>query len=166
MEDFKIILYVLAAFAWMFYKNYEKVKQEAAKRNPSKPIDDGTETATSWPPSSSSPAPTNVPAPIPSSVPSGKQILKAPKPMVRQRAMSASVPLSQKRNPLVKESIDYKTNRQLSVEGGSVRPSESVHFVDSTDEPISWQNPIIAQIKEADFRQAFILSEILQRPKY
>ena len=153
MEDFKIILYVLAAFAWMFFKNYEKVKQEAAKRNPSKPIDFEPE-----------PPPVTIPTSRPKAETPARPVMKTPRPVVRPRAVASDRPVMPKRKPLVKESIDYKTGRAAIVEGGSAKPSDSVHFNESVVEEVSWQNPIAAQIREADFRQAFLLSEILQRP--
>ena len=50
MEDFKIVLYVLAAFAWMIFKNYEKIKKDTASRDLSKPAEVQKTEATINPP--------------------------------------------------------------------------------------------------------------------
>lgn len=152
MEDFKIILYVLAAFAWMIFKNYEKIKKDSASRDLSKP------TEAQKPDSSFSP--TVLPKPSPT-----KKTISAPIP-----SRKPPVKAVEKRKTLVRPSMTTRSKTNIErvpvIEGGRIRPSASVQFEELETEPQSLQNPIAEQIRNADFRQAIVLSEILQRPNY
>ncbi|MGR6088300.1 MAG: hypothetical protein ACU4F9_08990 [Arcticibacter sp.] len=150
MEDFKIVLYVLAAFAWMIFKNYEKIKKDTASRDLSKPAEAQNPETPFSPPVSPKPAPLKKPvlAPIPN-----------------RRPPIATV---EKRKTLVRPALTSRSRSSIEqvpvVEGGLIKPSAAVHFEEIEAETASLQNPIIEQIRNADFRQAIVLSEILQRP--
>lgn len=150
MEDFKIVLYVLAAFAWMIFKNYEKIKKDTASRDLSKPAE-----------AQKTEVPANPPS-LPKSIPSKRPIAA---PIPSRKPPIATV---EKRKTLVRPALTTHTRANIAqvpmVEGGSTKPSTFVQFEEVEAETSSLQNPIAEQIRNADFRQAIILSEILQRP--
>ncbi|MFM7901633.1 MAG: hypothetical protein ACKPAD_06565 [Bacteroidota bacterium] len=150
MEDFKIVLYVLAAFAWMIYKNYEKIKKDTASRDLSKPVDSQKTETPYVPPVLPKPSPLKRPIASPS--PSRKPPISA----------------TEKRKTLVRPALTSRSRGYVesspSIEGGLIKPSASVQFEEIELETQSLHNPIAEQIRNADFRQAIVLSEILQRP--
>lgn len=150
MEDFKIVLYVLAAFAWMIFKNYEKIKKDTASRDLSKPAE-----------AQKTEAPINPPA-LPKSIPSKRPIAA---PIPSRKPPIAKV---EKRKTLVRPALTTRSRTNIEqvpvVEGGFTKPSTFVQFEEVEVETSSLQNPIAEQIRNADFRQAIVLSEVLQRP--
>jgi hypothetical protein len=143
LDDLKVILYVVGAIAWLLYKNYQKVREQSRQRDVSKPFEDEV---------------LEPPKPIPS----------VPSPTVVKTVRTPSRPIKPK--PPVNQRTSAQSYREQSVshvtpvEGGVIKPSESVRFEDPVTPEISWNNPIAEEIRSADFRKAFILSEVLQRP--
>lgn len=143
LDDLKIILYIVGAIAWLLFKNYQKVTEQSKQRDFSKPFEDEVV------------EPVKKPLPVP------------PPPVVRSaRPITRPVrtkPIQNTRKSLRSAQGQQPVN-ELLVEGGVVKPSESVRFDDPEASDISWNNPIVEEIRGADFRKAFILSEVLQRP--
>lgn len=155
MDDLKVVFYVVVAIIWMIYNNYKKVSEEAKKRDPSKPIQ---ETITeNWPKETDIPKPPVYQRPIENK--SKQKEVRVPSISRRTETL--------KREPIRKERLsgNYKIKPIVTVsrEGGNLQPSKLVHFEEVVydNEPF---NRIAAEIRNADFRQAFILSEVLQRP--
>lgn len=143
LDDLKIILYIVGAIAWLLYKNYQKATEQSKQRDFSKPFEDEVIEPEKKP----------IPIPVPPVVKSARP---NPRPVRTKPAQSPRKPLRAAR--------EQQPVNELLVEGGAVKPSESVRFDDPGSSEISWNNPIAEEIRGADFRKAFILSEVLQRP--
>ena len=155
MDDLKVVFYVVVAIVWMIYNNYKKVSEEAKKRDPSKPFQETI--PENWPKESELPKP-----PVFQKSSENKPVTKPVRVPANSRRAETL-----KREPIRKERLSgnnkIQTTLATSREGGNLQPSKLVHFEDAVQEtePL---NKIVADIRNADFRQAFILSEVLQRP--
>ncbi|MFM7080334.1 MAG: hypothetical protein ACKOYC_11175 [Bacteroidota bacterium] len=143
MDDLKIVLYIVGAIIWLLYKNYQKVSEQSKTRDISKPYEEEA-----------------VPVPSPS--------VTKPKP---QPARSSPRPTPIRTPKSTEFQRNYAANRAakqqsqvVPVEGGSTKPSQNVRFEEPDAPETSWNNPIAEEIRNADFRKAFVLSEVLQRP--
>lgn len=148
--EFKVVLYIIIGVFWVIFNNYQKIKNQAAERDISKP------------PAELKPMPSNGPTVLTKS---------APKPTVSQNpSRTSTTGLAENRKTMVKNVLGSRTRtstwQNTILEGGSIKPSTSVQFADVEAEGSSLQNPIAEQIRNADFRQAIVLSVILQRPNY
>ena len=161
MEDLKIVFYIVVAIIWMIYNNYKKVAEQSKKRNPSQPFED---------------LPDEVPTENWPSIPKSEPYRPQPqKP--RRNLVPTPVPVRrpvEKRAKMVKQSMFDRGRSYFSsygepmfnplLEGGALRPSEHVTFEDSETIGNQTENQFAEQIRNADFRQAIILNEVLQRP--
>lgn len=153
MDDLKVILYVVIAIAWMIYNNYKKVGDASKKRDPSQPIPEVIEE--NWP--------KETPYEPPQST--KRQYVETISDQVNENRVPKRDKL--KRQPLKKAGILPRKRKEplfLSThEGGSTQPSLIVQFDDNDSEDeleVNW----VHKIRNADFKQGIIMTEILQRP--
>jgi hypothetical protein len=148
MDDLKVVLYVVGAIIWLLYKNYQKESEKSKTRDISKPYEEEYAPA---PPEPVVIAPAPKPRPQPARSIPRPTLSRPSKPTEIQRSYSSS-------------RVSAQQPQVIPMEGGSIKPSDSVRFDEPESPEISWNNPIAEEIRNADFRKAFILSEVLQRP--
>lgn len=151
MDDLKVIFYVVVAIAWMIYNNYKKVSEESRKRDPKKPISESPE-------ENRIPQPKQVQRskkqPVEAVRPRSAVVRTEPRPKLIRERMSKEKMVSQKESTTILKGFS---------EGGRVKPSSIVHFKEESEfEEIhrDWSE----EIRNADFKRAFVLKEVLQRP--
>ena len=151
MDDIKIVLYILAAIAWVIFNNYKKLSETHRKRDSSKPPPDII--------------PENFP-PV-SETPDWKKLEPEPSP---RKITMAGEPVKAKRTPFPRHSISQRKSKPARSaffnqehEGGEIIPSQIVHFEEGQNLAIT-PHPIIEYMHSGDLRSAVLLSEILRRP--
>ncbi len=155
MDDLKIVLYVVVAIIWLVYNNYKKISETNKKRDASKPYDEVPQE--NWPKS----------APAPEPQPSKKQTVRPLSKPVHSSGESRKSASASTRELVRKQTSVKRSGTSSEIlmprEGGLTQPSKLVHF----EEPVKSdeeQNYLAEEIRNADFRKAIILSEVLQRP--
>ena len=153
MDDLKIVLYIVVAIVWMIYNNYKKIGSDAKKRNPAQPTPETDEFE--WPDESPS-------EPYQSTK---GQPVDTYKPTIQKEKVPTREKL--KREPLSKTGLNTKKRAEplfLSTnEGGTIQPSSVVNYEDNQNVELSNENWAY-KIRNADYKKAIILTEILQRP--
>jgi hypothetical protein len=154
-NDLKLILYVVIAIIWLIYNNYKKVSEASKKRDISKPPDQPGEV---------------IPEAWPSTAPPEKKVMeKSGRPVPKPQASRPLSTISEERKKIIKARPERKQRRGSpdpffsTIEGGNIQPSKIVQFEES--EAAKWsENNLAEEIRNADFRKAIILKEVLQRP--
>ena len=153
MDDFKVVIYIVGAIIWLIYQNYQKVAEQSRKRDISKPFEEELPTA----------PPVKDPLPARPVNPPNQGTFKRtdlPKKSVVPRLAG-----SRQKTHKVSSSISMESQPvSYMEEGGGTKPSQTVRFDEPSSDENSSFNPIAEEIRNADFRRAFILSEVLQRP--
>lgn len=155
MEDLKIVAYVVVAIVWVVYNNYKKISAASKKRDFSKPPLEVIKE--NWP---AIPAkPIRKPLPV-----SNETLEKQPrvigKRVLERKALPQRLPV---RKTVSSSRVSQPQSKYRSIEGGIISPSKVVHF-EEQDDIEEVPNPLLAAIRNMDFRQGFIWSEVLKRP--
>jgi hypothetical protein len=161
MDDLKIVFYIIVAIVWMVYNNYRKLSEQSSKRDPSAPPP-GDVIEENWPkepPVARKPEPTVIKKP---SLPKVLRKREVPVPVPVRTA-----PSPMKRAPLYKERLSSSKSNNMFLtagrEGGAMQPSKMVQF-EEPHQVLQVPNPWAEAVRNADFRTAMILSEVLKRP--
>jgi len=161
VDDLKIVFYIIVAIVWMVYNNYKKLSEQSSKRDPSAPPA-GEVIEENWP---KEPTVVRKPETTVARKSSLPKILRKKEERIPVPVRTAPVPM--KRTPLYKERLSSSKSNNMfltsSREGGSMQPSKVVRFEEPHHETMV-ANPWAEAVRNADFKTAIILSEVLKRP--
>jgi len=161
MDDLKIVFYIVVAIVWMVYNNYRKLSEQSSKRDPSA-SPPGEVIEENWP---KEPPVMKRPDPTETRKPSLPKVLRKREQPVPIPVLKAPSPM--KRAPLYKERLSSSKNNNMFLtsrrEGGTKQPSKMVRFEEPHHETLV-ANPWAEAVRNADFRTAIILTEVLKRP--
>ncbi len=154
MDDLKIVLYLVVTVLWLFLNNYKKIQKQARERKLAMPQQDTAAPEAEF---------NTSPAPAKSENKSMKEIRKE----LQMKDLKGRHSAKSKKDTAFKfqgHRDDPNKYQEIIIrEGGDFLASEKVNFKIAPAKE-DYENHLLEEINETDWKKAVVLSEILNRP--